>query len=57
MEDRLYNPLKLSEYRNMFIGKRVCTIGAGAVGTYLMEYFAKMGMSPDVIDFDSFNLP
>ena len=56
MEDRLYNPLKLSEYRNMFIGKRVCTIGAGAVGTYLMEYFAKMGMSPDVIDFDSFTI-
>ena len=56
MENRLYNPLKLSEYRDKFIGIRVCIIGAGAVGTYLMEYFAKMGLSPDVIDFDSFTI-
>lgn len=56
MSDKLYNPLKLSEYREKFIGIRVCIIGAGAVGTYLMEYFAKMGLSPDVIDFDSFTI-
>ena len=56
MQDKLYNPLKLSEYRPLFHAVRVLIIGSGAVGTHLMEFFAKMGLSPDAIDFDSFTL-
>ncbi len=52
----IYNALKLSEYREMFHNKKALVIGAGAVGTYLMEYLAKMGVSPDAVDFDFFTL-
>lgn len=52
----VYNALKLSEYRPMFHGLRVLIIGTGAVGTHLMEFFAKMGLSPDAMDFDFFTL-
>lgn len=52
----VYNALKLSEYRPLFHAKRVLIIGAGAVGTHLMEFLAKMGLSPDTMDFDSFTL-
>lgn len=53
---KIYNVLKLSEHRELFLGKRVLVIGSGAVGSYLMEYLAKMGVSPDVMDFDRFTL-
>ncbi|MCD8005933.1 MAG: ThiF family adenylyltransferase [Oscillospiraceae bacterium] len=56
MKTEIYNVKKLSEYRELFIGKRVLVIGAGAVGSYLMEFFTKMGLSPDVIDNDSYTL-
>lgn len=56
MNKVVYNALKLSEYRPLFHALRVLIIGAGAVGTHLMERFAKMGLSPDVMDFDSFTL-
>ena len=57
MSNIIYNPLKLSEYRPMFHVIRVLVIGAGAVGTHLMEFFAKMGLSQiDTIDMDSFTL-
>ena len=56
MNKAVYNPLKLSEYRPLFHGLRVLVIGAGAVGTHLMEKFAKMGLSPDALDFDRFTL-
>jgi len=56
MSEIIYNALKLSEYRPLFHSIRVLVIGAGAVGTYAMEYFAKMGLSPDAIDFDCFTL-
>lgn len=52
----VYNALKLSEYRSLFLTLRVLIIGAGAVGTHLMEKFAKMGLSPDAMDFDFFTL-
>ncbi len=52
----VYNTLKLSEYRPLFHNLRVLIVGAGAVGTHLMEKFAKMGLSPDAIDFDFFTL-
>lgn len=41
MNKIVYNALKLSEYRPMFHNLRVLVIGAGAVGTHLMEKFAK----------------
>lgn len=56
MSKVIYNTLKLSEYRSLFHGMRVLVIGAGAVGTHLMEKFAKMGISPDALDFDFFTL-
>lgn len=56
MSKNIYNALKLSEYRPLFHGLRVLVVGAGAVGTHLMESFAKMGLSPDAIDFDFFSL-
>lgn len=56
MNKVVYNPLKLSEYRPLFHDLRVLVIGAGAVGTHLMEKFAKMGLSPDAMDFDFFTL-
>lgn len=56
MSKNIYNALKLSEYRPLFHGLRVLVIGAGAVGTHLMEFFAKMGLSPDAMDFDFFSL-
>lgn len=56
MKNSIYNVLKLSEHRELFLGKRVLVIGSGAVGSYLMEYLAKMGVSPDVMDFDRFTL-
>ncbi len=52
----VYNALKLSEYRPLFHNLRVLVIGAGAVGTHLMEQAAKMGLSPDAMDFDCFTL-
>ena len=56
MNKVVYNALKLSEYRPLFHALRVLIIGAGAVGTHLMEKFAKMGLSPDAMDFDFFTL-
>ncbi len=56
MSKNIYNALKLSEYRPLFHGLRVLVIGVGAVGTHLMEFFAKMGLSPDAMDFDFFSL-
>lgn len=56
MSHTIYNALKLSEYRPLFHKLRVLVIGSGAVGTHLMEFFAKMGVSPDAIDFDHFTL-
>ena len=56
MSKVFYNALKLSEYRPLFRAKKVLVIGAGAVGSYLMEFFAKMGLSPDAVDFDVFTL-
>ena len=56
MPSVIYNALKLSEYRPLFHGLRVLIIGTGAVGTHLMEFFAKMGLSPDAMDFDTFTL-
>lgn len=50
----LYNPLKLSVHRQLFYDLPVLVIGAGAVGTYLIEFLAKMGCSPDCLDFDAF---
>lgn len=52
----IYNELKLSEYRNLFRGRRVLVIGAGAVGSFLMEFLSRMGVSPDALDFDYFTL-
>ena len=52
----IYNPLKLPEYRKYFKGKKVLVAGAGAVGSALMEFFAKMGVSSDALDFDRFTL-
>ena len=37
MNKVVYNPLKLSEYRPLFHDLHVLVIGAGAVGTHLME--------------------
>ena len=56
MEDRLYNPLKLSVYRPLFSGKRVLICGAGAVGSNVAEALVKMGCSLDLLDFDKFTL-
>ena len=56
MNKVVYNALKLSEYRPLFHALRVLIVGAGAVGTHLMEKFAKMGLSPDAMDFDFFTL-
>lgn len=56
MPNVIYNALKLSEYRPLFHALRVLIIGTGAVGTHLMEFFAKMGLSPDAMDFDDFTL-
>lgn len=56
MSKVIYNALKLSKYRPLFHGVRVLIIGTGAVGTHLMEKLAKMGLSPDAMDFDFFTL-
>ena len=56
MNKVVYNALKLSEYRPLFHNLRVLIIGVGAVGTHLMEKFAKTGLSPDAMDFDFFTL-
>ena len=56
MSKVVYNAMKLSVYRPLFHALRVLIIGSGAVGSYLMEFFAKMGLSPDAIDFDYFTL-
>lgn len=56
MKNMIYNALKLSEYRPLFHDKKVLVIGAGAVGTCLMEKLTKMGVSPDAMDFDTFTL-
>lgn len=54
--DKLYNPLKLSEYRHLFPSKQVLVVGGGAVGSNVAEDVVKMGASVDVIDFDTFTL-
>ena len=56
MKNSIYNVLKLSKYRPLFNPKRVLVIGAGAVGTHLMESLTKMGVSADAVDFDHFTL-
>lgn len=50
----IYNDLKLSVYRDLFHKLKVLIIGSGAVGTYLMEYLSKLGVSPDTVDKDRF---
>lgn len=52
----IYNDMKLSVYRPLFRSKGALVIGSGAVGTHLMEKLAKMGISPDAIDYDHFTL-
>ena len=52
----IYNPLKLSVYRESFHPKKVLVIGSGAVGTALMEFLVKMGVSADAVDFDYFTM-
>ena len=54
--DLIYNPLKLSVYRPLFLSKKVLIIGGGAVGSNVAEAIAKMGANPDVIDFDRFSM-
>lgn len=49
-----YNWLKLTEHRELFLTKKVLVIGGGAVGSYMMEYLARLGVSPVVLDFDIF---
>lgn len=56
MNKVIYNALKLSEYRPLFHALRVLIIGAGAVGSYETEFCAKMGLSPDEVDFDRLTL-
>lgn len=56
MQNVIYNAMKLSEHRRLFHNKRVLIVGTGAVGTYLMEFSAKLGLSPDAMDFDTFTL-
>ena len=46
--DKLYNPLKLSEYRHLFPSKQVLVVGDGAVGSNVAEDVVKMGASVDV---------
>ena len=50
----IYLEKKLPADRTLYHGRRVLVAGGGAVGSYLMEYFAKLGLSPDVLDFDRF---
>ena len=52
----IYNDLKLSVYRDLFHKRKVLIIGSGAVGSYLMEYLSKLGVSPDTVDMDRFTL-
>jgi len=52
----IYNYLKLSEHHMLFHNKRALIAGSGAVGTYIAEYCAKLGVSPDALDFDFFTL-
>lgn len=53
----MYNPLKLPKYIELFSRKKIAIIGAGAVGSYLAEYIAKMGVGRiTLIDFDTFTL-
>ncbi len=54
--EKLYNPLKLSTYRSLFLTKRILVVGAGAVGTGVCENAVKMGFSVDVADFDTFTI-
>lgn len=56
MQKIIYNTLKLSEYHSLFHSIPVLVIGAGAVGTHLVEKLAKLGVSPDTIDYDHFTL-
>lgn len=56
MSKVVYNTLKLSKYRSLFHALCVLIVGAGSVGTHLMEKFAKMGLSPEAMDFDFFTL-
>ena len=56
MNSVLYNPDKLMTDRPLFHNRRVCVVGCGAVGSYLIEQLAKMGASPDAVDFDVLTL-
>lgn len=47
-----YNPLKLSEYRQMFQPLKALVIGAGAVGSHMIDKLARMGMSVEALDYD-----
>lgn len=55
-EKAIYNARKLPKDRQKYHALRVLIAGAGAVGSYAMEYFAKMGISPDAMDFDYLTL-
>ncbi|MEN6595119.1 MAG: ThiF family adenylyltransferase [Clostridiaceae bacterium] len=53
----MFNPLKLSEHLALFGHVKIAIIGAGAVGSYLAEYCAKMGVGGiTLVDFDTFTL-
>ena len=51
----IYDPLKLSEFRKLFLNKRALIVGAGAVGVAATEFLIKMCMSVDLLDFDRFD--
>ncbi|MBR3974214.1 MAG: ThiF family adenylyltransferase [Oscillospiraceae bacterium] len=53
--NQIFNLMKLPEYVPLFKGKRVAIAGVGAVGSYLAEIFAMMGVGEIwVFDFDRF---
>lgn len=53
----IFNPLKLPQYLALFRPVRAAIIGAGAVGSYVAEYLAKMGVGHiTLMDFDRFTL-
>lgn len=57
MSKVVYNAMQIiCLFAPLFHALRVLIIGSGAVGSYLMEFFAKMGLSPDAVDFDYFTL-
>lgn len=53
----IFNPQKLSQDLTVFAKKKVIIAGSGAVGTYVAEFCAKLGVGHiTVVDFDRFTL-